>query len=96
MDELQATGTFDDALSDKDEIDQELQQGRADREVESELDTLKTEMGKAEADGNGGGGGGSSGGGDDVSLDDLDSGTDEEVEAELAELKDDESTDSSN
>ncbi len=85
MDELQATGTFDDALSDGDEIDQELQQGRADREVETELETLKSDMGKAEADPEP-----DTGGGGDADLSELDEeAADAEVEAELEELKDD-------
>jgi phage shock protein A len=86
MDELQATGTFDDALSDGDEIDQELQQGRADREVETELETLKSDMGKAEADPEPE----TSGDTSDADVSELDEETaDAEIEAELEELKDD-------
>jgi phage shock protein A len=47
MDELEDTGAFDDALSDKDSIDRELEAGRASSEVDSELETLKAELGKS-------------------------------------------------
>jgi phage shock protein A len=49
MDELEDTGAFDDALSDKDSIDRELEAGRASSEVDSELETLKAELGKSSA-----------------------------------------------
>lgn len=45
MDELQETGAFDDALSDQDRIDRELEAGRTDTEVEAELETLKGDVG---------------------------------------------------
>jgi len=48
MDELQESGAFEDALSDKDSIDRELDELSSSREVDSELDTLKAEMGKAD------------------------------------------------
>jgi phage shock protein A len=93
MDELQASGTFDDALSDGDEIDQELQQGRSDREVESELETLRSEVGKSNGDG---GGADTDTEADTETADVSDDLADEEIEAELEELKDDGSDDSSN
>jgi phage shock protein A len=49
MDELEDTGAFEDALSDKDSIDRELEAGRASSEVDSELETLKAELGKSSA-----------------------------------------------
>jgi len=88
MDELVDTGAFDDALSDKDSIDRELDTGRSNREVDSELETLKSEMG--------GDGSGSEDADADADAADANAGTadvnvsDAEVEAELEELKDDE------
>jgi phage shock protein A len=91
MDELRDTGAFDDALSDKDQIDRELEQGRSDREVEAELETLKTDVSGESADG-----------GEETSVAqpeteaeseadaDVDV-ADEAVDAELEELKDEES-----
>lgn len=45
MDELQESGAFEDALSDQDAIDRELEAGRTNTEIEAELDTLKGEVG---------------------------------------------------
>jgi phage shock protein A len=45
MDELQESGAFEDALSDEDEIDRQLEAGRTESEVDAELETLKSEMG---------------------------------------------------
>jgi phage shock protein A len=91
MDELADTGAFDDALSDKDQIDRELEAGRSSREVDTELETLKAEMGKGSAPSE-------SADADtetttDADPEDLDAEADvadEEVEAELEELKNEE------
>ena len=53
MDELQESGTFDDALSDKDNIDRELEELSTDSEVDAELDTLKQEVGQGDGDAEG-------------------------------------------
>jgi phage shock protein A len=45
MDELQESGAFEDAVSDEDEIDRQLEAGRTSSEVDAELETLKAEMG---------------------------------------------------
>jgi len=50
MDELQESGTFEDALSDKDSLDRELEEVRTSGEVDAELETLKAEMGKGSVD----------------------------------------------
>jgi phage shock protein A len=86
MDELVDTGAFDDALSDKDSIDRELESGRTNAEVDSELETLKSEMGGS-ADKSGASGSDSSSETDPEPTVDV---SDAEVEAELEELKDDE------
>ncbi|WP_232686327.1 PspA/IM30 family protein [Halobacterium zhouii] len=44
MDELTERGVLEDSLSDEDQIDRELASGRSSREVEAELDTLRTEV----------------------------------------------------
>jgi len=80
MDELQESGAFEDALSDEDEIDRELNSMQRDGEVEAELETLKTEAGKGSVE-------------EDPSVDaesEAETETaDPEIEAELDELKDD-------
>jgi phage shock protein A len=76
MDELQESGTFEDALSDEDEIDRQLDAGRTESEVDAELETLKTEVGSGEQ-----GQGASSGGTDadvEAELDQLREDEDEE------------------
>ena len=45
LDELQETGALDSALDDGDQIDQELEEITTRSQVESELDTLKAEVG---------------------------------------------------
>ena len=53
LDELHQTGAFDDVLSDKDQIDRELEEISTDSGVEAELETLKSDVGGdsgAEAD----------------------------------------------
>lgn len=45
MDELEDMGAFDDALSDQDRLDRELEDVRTEGEVDAELDTLKSELG---------------------------------------------------
>ena len=73
MDELYDEGAFDDALSDKDSIDRELEELGTSSGVEAELDTLKSDMGK-------GGGSADTGSADEPS-------SDEEVSADLEELE---------
>jgi len=48
MDELEDSGAFEDALSDKDSIDRELDSLSTNSEVDAELETLKGELGKGE------------------------------------------------
>jgi len=72
MDELQETGAFEDALSDEDEIDRQLSAGRTESEVDAELETLKSELGEGDGEGDSA----------DVDV------ADEEIEAELDELRD--------
>ncbi len=89
MDELQESGVFDDALSDKDSLDRELEEVRTSGEVDAELETLKTEMGK------GSGSSKSESSDEDVDLEaELETeteteATDDDIETELEELKDD-------
>jgi phage shock protein A len=82
MDELADTGAFEDALTDEGELDRELREMRSTSEVETELDTLRAEMGKeteAEADS------------EHVAETDSNSSsrsaTDEDVEAEIEQLE---------
>ena len=79
MDELEESGALEGALSDGDQIDQELEEMRREGEVETELETLKAETGdgvEASADGN-----------PDV---DVETDTNPEIEAELEDLKEEE------
>jgi phage shock protein A len=85
MDELQESGVFDDALSDKDSLDRELEEVRTSGEVDAELETLKTEMGKGSSE-------------TEAADEDLDAEletetetetADEDIEAELEELQED-------
>jgi len=50
MDELEQTGAFENAISDKDQLDRELEQVTTDSAVDAELETLKAEMGNSEAE----------------------------------------------
>jgi phage shock protein A len=83
MDELRESGAFDDALSDKDRIDRELETGRSSREVDTELETLKSELGDGDeetaADEEAA-----------AARDEEMEAVDEEVEAELESLREDE------
>jgi len=90
LDELQASGALDDVLSDKDDIDRELEGLRGDREVEAELETLRAEMGKSDA--NGGGASAeevTTADAEDADVSEPDV-SDAEVEAELENLKEEE------
>src|SRR6056297_3361905 len=49
MDELRETGAFDEVMTDKDQIDRELDQLSTDSGVEAELETLKSEVGDESA-----------------------------------------------
>jgi phage shock protein A len=49
LDELQETGALENQISDKDELDRELEQLSTDSAVDAELETLKSEMGKSES-----------------------------------------------
>jgi phage shock protein A len=82
LDELQESGALDDVLSDKDDIDRELESLHGDREVEAELETLRAEMGKSSGNG---------ASEEDVEVSDAESEVaDAEVEAELENLKEEE------
>jgi phage shock protein A len=48
MDELRETGALENKISDKSDLDRELDQLATDSAVDRELDTLKSEMGKDE------------------------------------------------
>jgi phage shock protein A len=50
LDELQESGALESELSDKSKLDRELEQLSTEGEVESELETLKSEMGDSEED----------------------------------------------
>jgi phage shock protein A len=82
LDELRESGALDDVLSDKDDIDRELESLHGDREVEAELETLRAEMGKSSGNG---------ASEEDVEVSDAESEVaDAEVEAELENLKEEE------
>ena len=97
MDELEESGAFENALSDEDQLDRELDALSADREVEAELDQLRDESGGGEttetesADATESevettGDGGTSGG-----TESDEEPADPAVEAELEQLRDDDS-----
>jgi phage shock protein A len=50
LEELEETGALDSVLDEGDSIDRELERISADREVDTELETLKAEMGDGQAD----------------------------------------------
>jgi phage shock protein A len=54
MDELEASGAFESALSDEDDIDRELEELSTQGAVDSELETLKGEVGSEAASEEGG------------------------------------------
>ncbi|MFB6229038.1 MAG: PspA/IM30 family protein [Halobacteriales archaeon] len=89
LDELQETGALDSALDDGDQIDQELDELTTNSQVESELSTLKSEVG----DGEGSRDTEETTSEADAAIEDMevDSG---EVETELADLKNEEQADS--
>jgi phage shock protein A len=84
MDELEDTGAFEDALSDKDSIDRELDAARSSREVDTELETLKAELGTSSGDA---GGADAEAASEDADADAEVEVDDAAVEAELEELK---------
>ncbi len=91
MDELHESGAFDDVLSDKDNIDRELEQLSTDSGVEAELETLKSDVGAdTEAASGGDAEADAAAEVDEAELTDLENGEQDEVEAELAELQDEE------
>lgn len=51
LEELEETGALDSVLAEGDSIDRELEKISSGREVETELETLKSEMGKGEGGG---------------------------------------------
>jgi phage shock protein A len=73
-------------MSDKDSIDRELESGRTNAEVDTELETLKTEMGKSSAPAESDDEASSADVDVDEELEEMDV-ADEDVEAELEELK---------
>jgi phage shock protein A len=81
MNELQESGVFEDALSDKDSLDRELDEVRTSGEVDAELETLKAEMGKESSD--------TSDEDVDAELETETETADEDIEAELEELQED-------
>ena len=92
LDELQETGALDSALDDGDQIDQELEELTTNSQVESELSTLKSEVG----DGNGSGTTEETAetmSEADAAIEEMDVDTNE-VETELADIKDEEQADS--
>jgi phage shock protein A len=50
MDELQEEGVLENQISDKSSLDRELEEMRQGGEVDAELETLKSEMGKSDAE----------------------------------------------
>jgi phage shock protein A len=53
LDELRESGAIENAVSDKSQLDRELQELSTDSAVDRELDTLKSEMGKGESESDG-------------------------------------------
>ncbi len=92
LDELHESGAFEDVMSDKDNIDRELEELATDSGVEAELETLKSEMGEGESEPEPESDVESGADVDETELADLESGDQEDVEAELAELQDEENT----
>jgi phage shock protein A len=95
LDELRESGALDNAVSDKSELDRELEDLSTDTAVDRELDTLKSEVGTSEAEADTGDVETSVeadvDASEDVNLDDLETEVSEsEVDAELEELKEEE------
>jgi phage shock protein A len=88
MDELQDSGALEDAVSEKDAIDRELEELRTDREIDAELDTLKSDVeGESGTESERGSDGESA---DDDATADAPEVDETEVEAELEELREEE------
>ncbi len=90
LDELRESGDLENAISDKSQLDRELEDISTDNAVDTELETLKSEMGaETETETESADNGDTSTGADlDAELDELDAETsDGEVDTELEELK---------
>jgi hypothetical protein len=96
LDELRETGALENAISDKSQLDRELEDISTDNAVDTELETLKSDVGKAEtetasADVEAEAEGAASGADLDAELESLDAEvTGEDVDKELEGLKDEE------